>query len=321
MWLRRVADTPLLTAAEIRSREPRLADPSSVFNPGALRADGRVHLMLRVQSRGRETFLVMAASEDGLRFTVAPEPIHLAGLDALGEPVHHVYDARLTTLDGLHHALVAVDLDDRCELGLLSSADLRDWQWRGLVSRGGNRNGVLFPARVGGRALRLDRPNRVAAGAAGAGDAIWLSESDDLLHWRPVGPVAAGRPRSWDELLGPGPPPVLTEAGWLALYHGVATHHGGVNVYQAGALLLDADDPTRVLARTRNNLLEPRLPWELSGQVPNVVFPSGMVLPTHDGPGPAPADARVLVYYGAADTCIGVAESTVGELIRACQED
>ncbi len=87
-------------------------------------------------------------------------------------------------------------------------------------------------------------------------------------------------------------------------------------------MLLDADDPTRVLARTRRNVLEPREPYELVGQVPNVVFPSGWVV---DGVTTATRslepDARVRIYYGAADTCIGLAETTIAELLRACQED
>ena len=319
MAFRRLGAGPLLTRTDLALADPRFVDPTSVFNPGALAAGGRIHLMLRVQSRGRETGLVMAASEDGLRFRIARELVDFAGLESLGERVHHVYDPRLTTLAGRHYALLALDLDTRCELGLAVSDDLAAWQFLGLVSGsgGGNRNGVLFPQRIGGRYLRLDRPNRLGM----SGDEIWLSESDDLLAWRPLGPVASGRARSWDELIGAGPPPILTEAGWLLLYHGVATHYGSVNIYQVGALLLDAENPQRLLARTRRNLLEPREAWELCGQVPNVVFPSGLVLPEHAGPGAAPASARVLVYYGAADTCIGLAESRVGALLAACRED
>ena len=91
-----------------------------------------------------------------------------------------------------------------------------------------------------------------------SGDAIWLTESDDLVEWRPVGEVMSGRPHYWDELIGSGPPPVKTEAGWLHLYHGVATHFASSNIYQAGAVLLDLEDPSRVIARTWDNILEPR---------------------------------------------------------------
>ncbi len=321
MSFRRVGSTPLITREDLPPLAPPFDDPSSVFNPGAMKVDGRIELMLRVQSRGRETCLLGASSEDGRALTVNPEPIHFEGLDKLSAAVHHVYDPRLTLIDGKRQALLAIDLDDRCELGLACSDDGRHWEFRGLVSEGegGNRNGVLFPRRIGGRYLRLDRPNTLAGdGYAGGGDRIHLSESEDLLSWQPLWDIAAGRPHYWDERIGAGPPPVLTEAGWLLVYHGVATHFGSAGIYQAGVMLLDADDPGRVLARGRNNVLEPRLSWELSGQVPNVVFPSGLVLPDHRESEPAPRSARCLLYYGAADTCIGLAESSIGELIDDC---
>lgn len=322
MPFRRIGDGPLISRLDLPPLRPPFDDPSSVFNPGALRVDGQVELMLRVQSRGRETCLLRATSPDGLGFTVDPEPLRFAGIEDLPGTLHHVYDPRLTLLDGRRHALLALDRDRRCDLGLARSEDGRHWEFLGIASDDpdGNRNGVLFPCRVGGRYLRLDRPNALAAdGIAGGGGACRLAESKDLLEWRPVADLAAGRPHYWDERLGPGPPPLLTEEGWLVIYHGIASHFASVSIYQAGVMLLDAERPERVIARGRNNVLEPREPWELTGQVPNVVFPSGLVLPDHDGTEPAPRDARVHLYYGAADTCIGLAEATVGELLDACR--
>jgi len=130
----------------------------------------------------------------------------------------------------------------------------------------------------------------------------------------------SGSPRYWDELIGPGPPPVKTRAGWLLIYHGVATHFASVNIYQAGAALLDLADPRIVLARSRDNILEPREPYELSGQVPNVVFPSGMIVEEYDDEGYARPDSLVRLYYGAADTCVGLAETTIQELIDCTAE-
>jgi beta-1,4-mannooligosaccharide/beta-1,4-mannosyl-N-acetylglucosamine phosphorylase len=155
-------------------------------------------------------------------------------------------------------------------------------------------------------------------GGVTSGDEIVLSRSDDLLDWRPVAPVMRGRLHYWDELIGPGPPPVKTREGWLLVYHGVATHLAGACIYQAGAALLALDDPSKVLARTRDNILEPREPYEMTGQVPNVVFPSGMIVEGCDEQGFARADSRALIYYGAADTSVCLATTTVGELIAAC---
>jgi len=182
------------------------------------------------------------------------------------------------------------------------------------------RNGVLFPESVGGRWLRLERPNLVTVeGGVTSGDQIILAESDDLVRWKPVGPVMGGRPHLWDELIGSGPPPVKTRDGWLHLYHGVARHFGA-GVYQAGVVLLDLDDPTRVVARSRDNILEPRELYELLGQVPNVVFPTGLVVDDVDEEGHARPESPVRVYYGAADTCIGLAIGTIDELLTACRD-
>ena len=93
------------------------------------------------------------------------------------------------------------------------------------------------------------------------------------------------------------------------LYHGIATHVGGGRLVQAGVALLDADEPTRVIARGTENVLEPRETYEMVGRAPNVVFPSGWVV---DGDG-------VRVYYGAADTCVGLAHATIPELLEACR--
>jgi predicted GH43/DUF377 family glycosyl hydrolase len=166
----------------------------------------------------------------------------------------------------------------------------------------------------------LERPNRPQnEGAPSSGDAITLSSSEDLKRWQPEGTVLTGRNHYWDELVGAGPPPLLTREGWLLLYHGVATHFRSVNIYQAGAVLLDRDDPRKVLARTSENILEPRALYELTGQVPNVVFPSGLTVDRVDDDGCAPLDAHVWVYYGAADTAVGVATTTVGALLDACR--
>ena len=153
----------------------------------------------------------------------------------------------------------------------------------------------------------------------GHGDEIVLSESEDLVTWRPVSAVMQGRWRYWDERIGSGPPPVKTREGWLHMYHGVATHFAGVNIYQAGAVLLDLKDPRKVIARTRDNVLEPRELYEMVGQVPNVVFPSGWIIDDLDDEGFASLDARVRVYYGAADTSVALAVTTVGRLIEECR--
>jgi len=320
MILERVTGNPIIERGDIPAIPPAFVDVSSVFNPGAAMVDDKVLLLLRVQSRGRETGLVRAWSHDGFRFRVAQELVEVRGPEEADLTAHHVYDPRLTVVDGEVICTVAIDTDEGCRIGTgRLGAD-------GVLALAGvsppdSRNGVVFPGRVDGRWLRLERPNTARRpGAPMTGDTIVLSESDDLAAWTPRGEVMAGRPRSWDELIGPGTPPLRTREGWLFLYHGVATHFQGVNVYQAGAALLDLEDPLRVVARTRRNILEPREPYELAGQVPNVVFPTGWVADAVDADGFVETDAELKIYYGAADTVVGLAVGNVGDLLGACRD-
>ncbi len=313
--------SPVLTRADLPDVPPRLVDASSVFNPGAARFLGRDRLLLRVQARSRETFLMPASSEDGVRFEVAPQLVRIEGLAEVGVRIHHVYDPRLTVVGDTCYVVFAADTDDACRLGIAATRDFERFVLVSFDPAGDSRNGVLFPEKVGGRWLRLERPNGMALdGGPTSGDAVVLAASDDLVRWEVVAPVMQGRWRYWDERIGSGPPPVRTRAGWLHLYHGVATHFQSVNLYQAGVVLLDLEDPSKVLARSWNNVLEPREPWETVGQVPNVVFPSGMIVDRWDAEGFAEPDAEVRVYYGAADTVVGLATATVAELIEACHD-
>lgn len=334
MILKRHPNGPIITRRDLPPM-PGLIEPTSVFNPGAARVDGVPYLLLRVQSRGRRTFLVPARGRTDRSFTIAGLVTALEGADHLREPharrdleVYHVYDPRLTECEGRLLAVTAVDTDRGCRLAVWEAAGEAAAGFAGLdllrlvavTGREDTRNGVLFPRRVGGRWLMLERPNRPQGpGSPPSGNVVTLSSSDDLRRWQPEGPVFEGRWRFWDELVGAGPPPLLTREGWLLLYHGVATHFQGVNIYQAGVVLLDRDDPRRVLARTDENILEPRALYELTGQVPNVVFPSGMTCDRLDADGCAPPEARLCVYYGAADTAVCVATTTVAALLDACR--
>ena len=319
--MERSPHNPILTRDDIPDVPPHFTDATSVYNPGAIDDGGLYRLMLRVQARSRETFMVMAASRDGVHFEVEPRVVTFDGLADCGVKIHHVYDPRLTRIDDDVYVVFAADTDDGCRLG---TAVTRDFERFELVAIGENedtRNGVLFPERFDGKFLRLERPNRISLeDGPTSGDSIVLSEAEDLVHWRPRAEVMGGRFHYWDERIGSGPPPVKTREGWLHLYHGVATHFQSSNIYQAGAVLLDLEDPARVLARTRHNLLEPRADYELVGQVPNVVFPSGWIVEGLDEKGFSAQESRVHVYYGAADTCVALASTTVGELIAACRE-
>lgn len=319
--MKRHTVNPILTRESIPPIHPDLVDVTSVFNPGAIK-DGDVYrLILRVQSRSRETFLVLAESADGVNFTVENKIVNFLGIEKVKEKIFHIYDARITKLDNRFYIMFAMDMQDGCQLGLGVTDDFKSFDFLGITSNEDIRNGVLFPEKINGKYYRMDRPNKARhSGGPTSGSTIWLSESNNLIDWLPTAPLIDGRFHYWDEFIGSGPPPVKTRKGWLHVYHGVAGHFGSSNIYQAGVMLLDLIDPSKVLGRCRCNILEPREIWELSGQVPNVTFPSGMIVEEMDEEGFTLESSEVKIYYGAADTCVGIAITTIEELLLATKE-
>ncbi|MGD8239635.1 MAG: glycosidase, partial [Armatimonadota bacterium] len=308
--------------------EPREGewDAVSTFNPGAILVDGTVHMIYRAVSDLREyvSRFGLAISEDGRHFERAEEqPVYEPRLDY---EVGGVEDARITR-DGDEYLITyaavakkpgpvyeAMDFFARARedpyiarpgipplgasyTGLLRSKDLRSFAAEGVLTPEGldDRDGVLFPEKINGQYVMLHRPSAWTGPGYGADKpSMWLAFSEDLRTWDYgsgdqyllMGPQD-GAP--WEEQkIGAGPPPIKTEAGWLVIYHGVDGRH----VYQMGAALLDLHDPMKVLARTREPLLEPELEWERVGIIPNVVFPTAAVW--EEG-------RELLIYYGAAD--------------------
>lgn len=320
MILKRDPRNPILTRHDIPPIAPHLTDVTAVFNPGAVKFQDKYLLMLRVQNRGRETYLMTAQSDDGIDFQISDRIIQFNGVENLKETVYHIYDPRITEIGGTYFVMVAMDMESGCRLGLARTVDFADFEFVGIVSEEDNRNGVLFPEIIDGKHYRFDRPNTLDLwNGPTTGNTIYLSSSTDLKNWKRIAPLMRGRPHYWDELIGSGPPPIKTAEGWLHIYHGVATHLSNVYIYQAGVVLIDLGDLSKVKARSKYNILEPREPYELTGQVPNVVFPTGMIVEEYDSDGFASSDSKVLIYYGAADTSVCLATTTVRELIESCQ--
>ncbi|MFC1570047.1 glycosidase, partial [bacterium] len=166
------------------------------------------------------------------------------------------------------------------------------------------RNGVLFPRKIDGNFVMLSRPSD--SGHTAFGD-VFLSHSPDLNYWGKhrwvMGPVG----NSWQYTkVGGGPAPIETSEGWLMIYHGVLQSCNGF-VYSAGVALLDLDEPWKVIGRAKPYILNPREIYECVGDVPNVIFPCASVCDTDTG--------RIAIYYGAADTVVGLAFAKVDELV------
>ncbi|MFA7057270.1 MAG: family 20 glycosylhydrolase, partial [Candidatus Cloacimonadales bacterium] len=302
----------LITRDDISSDLLELNDVTSVFNPGAIKIENTFYLLLRVQNRGRETFLVKAESNDGKEFDISDEPVKIVGLESIKKEIYHIYDPRLTYLNDQIYVMTAIDTSAGCFLGLFITEDLETLTFQGFVSEPDVRNGVIFPEQVNGEYVRLERPNlNTLANGTKTGSAIYLSTSKDLIKWSEPKFVMSGNPHYWDELIGSGPAPIKTKYGWLHIYHGVATHFASSNIYQAGFTFLDLQDPTKVLFRSKYNILEPRETFECVGQVPNVVFPTGLIATLYDHEGYVKDDSALLIYYGAADTSVGLVETSL----------
>ena len=168
-----------------------------------------------------------------------------------------------------------------------------------------NRNGVLFPRRSGGEYALLSRPSD--SGHTPFGDIV-LSWSPDLTYWGRHRLVMSRGGGGWwqSTKIGAGPVPIETTEGWLLFYHGVTTTCNGY-VYSMGAALLDLEDPSKVLYRTRDYILGPEKDYETTGFVPNVVFPCAAITDAPTG--------RIALYYGAADTYTALAFCQADELL------
>jgi beta-1,2-mannobiose phosphorylase / 1,2-beta-oligomannan phosphorylase len=213
-----------------------------------------------------------------------------------------VEDPRITPLDGRYYITYVAVSRHGVVTALASTEDFRDFTRHGVIFAPENKDVVLFPERICGQFAVIHRPS---GGAGFARPQMWLARSPDLLHWGHHAHLLAPD-SAWDaQRNGAGPPPVRTPEGWLFIYHGCSQATEGVGVYSAGAMLLDANDPCRILRRTREPFLSPELLFEREGFVPNVVFPTGIV---------EDADSY-LVYYGAADTCTGVVRVPRNEII------
>jgi beta-1,4-mannooligosaccharide/beta-1,4-mannosyl-N-acetylglucosamine phosphorylase len=166
-----------------------------------------------------------------------------------------------------------------------------------------NRNGVLFPRRINGNYMMLSRPSE--SGHTPFGD-IFISESPDMVYWGKHRHVMSRGNNWWEGLkIGGGAAPIETDKGWLMLYHGVVNTCNGY-VYSIGAAILDINEPSRVLHRCKNYILAPEEWYEERGFVPNVCFPCATL---HD-----PETGRIAIYYGCADSYVGIAFTTVQEL-------
>jgi predicted GH43/DUF377 family glycosyl hydrolase len=233
-----------------------------------------------------------AVSSDGINFNRLRDPILV---NDIAQEARGPEDPRIVEIDGTYHMMYTGfggRFPGDYRISYATSSNLITWQRHGIVLDEANKDASLFPEKIGGKYMLLHRrpPD------------IWMAFSEDLKNWDEHRILMKAIPDSdWEnEKIGIAGPPIKTESGWLLIYHGVSKSH----TYSLGIAELDLENPSQVISRQSEPILEPELDWEINGHVPNVVFSCGQVI----------KDGELYVYYGAADTVIGVANIALQDM-------
>jgi predicted GH43/DUF377 family glycosyl hydrolase len=279
-----------------------------VFNPGAvqLKGNGETLLLARVEDRRGISHLCAARSADGVRnWAIDTQPTLMPARGQRPEELWGIEDSRITWVPELGRYAVVYTAFSQGGPGvsLALTNDFREFEHLGMIMSPEDKDAALFPRKFGGHWTLIHRPVQVTGAAH-----IWISYSPDLRHWGSHQILIPARHGAWWDArkIGLSTPPIETAEGWLILYHGVRTTASGC-LYRVGLALLDLENPAQVIYRSSEWIFSPLETYEHMGDVQEVVFPTGAVLD---------ADGDSLrVYYGAADSCIGLATASVRELL------
>ena len=282
---------------------------NTVFNPAVARFGEQTVLLARVEDRTGLSHFCVARSTDGLLDWQINVAHRLLPEEETEAERFGIEDPRIT-LCGDEYMIVYTGYSSAGPLVRLASThDFESFDRHGTLMPPEDKDAALFPQTFDGRWALIHRPVAIEPKHAAH---IWLSWSPDLRHWGDHAILLPAREGSWWDAhkVGLGPPPLLTEQGWLLLYHGVRVTAAG-SIYRLGLALLDAERPERVLARSSEWIFGPQTSYEHAGDVGDVVFPCGWLL--------APDNDTLRMYYGAADTSVCVAEASLAALLRWLQ--
>ena len=289
---------PILTLEDIPFR------CNTVFNGTPVKLNDEYLILLRIEGQRGYSFFALARSNDGLHFEVDDEPVMLPAKNGIFAKYESggIEDPRATQIDGVFYIMYTAVSPFGYRIVLAQTEDFKSFERVALISEPGNKDGVLFPEKIGDRYARLDRPLGKGVGS------MWISYSKDLHSWGHSKALISPRPGYWDSYrIGASCPPIKTDVGWLEIYHGVKMTSGGP-IYRTGTLLLDLENPSQVISRCSVPMLSPREDYERIGDVANVVFACGAILEDNN---------ELKMYYGAADTCLCVATAKLDALL-AC---
>lgn len=264
---------------------------NSIFNSAVVPFGDGFAGVFRVDLMSRKQKLVTGFSKDGIHW------------DLNNEYIFEGYDPRVCEIDGVFYLSWVKLTPVGTVIGIAKTIDFVNFEELEEATLPVSRNGVLFPKKINGNYMLFSRP--CDKGHTPYGD-MFLSQSPDLEYWGKHHFVM--KPESaWEYLkIGAGPTPIEIDEGWLCIYHGVNMSCNGY-VYSMGAAIMDKDEPWKVLHRADSYILNPRTDYECVGDVPNVVFPCAALTDAKTG--------RIAIYYGAADTVVGLAFTTVDELV------
>ena len=293
--MERFKNNPILKPLAEHTWESRM-----VFNASAVHEDGRVHILYRAMGNDGVSRLGYASSTDGYQIDERlPYPVFEP---SISEETDGCEDPRMTPLEGqyfmcytaLYNRVSGPYQVSMTSIGVDDFINKR-WKWgnRWLPFSGiRNKDAALFPKKINGRYLLLHRiePD------------ICVAYSDDLANWCNIRAIIKPEKNKWDSLkVGIAGPPIETDAGWLLIYHGMDFN----KVYRLGSILLDKNNPEKIIYRSPKPILEPIEEYERFGAVPNVVFSCGAVK----------IDDEILIYYGGADSVLCVANYDINELV------
>jgi beta-1,2-mannobiose phosphorylase / 1,2-beta-oligomannan phosphorylase len=308
-----------------------------VCNPGVWYEEGTFYMLYRAAGDDDDHFIRfgLATSTDGINFVrESDHPVFSPSTD--GPDMGGVEDPRIVKFSdefyityayrpyppgqywNFEHDVIqlpqtsefapAVYRKNIANSGLAITKDFLNWRRLGRMTQSNldDRDVILFPEKINGKFAMLHRPKEWKGNGYGCIEpSIWITFSDDLMVWTEKSHLLmTGRKGTWEEKIGGSTPPLRTDAGWLIVYHGV--ENGGKGYYRVGAALLDLDNPTKVIARATDWIMEPEHPYELEGFYKGCVFPTGNMI----------IDDTLYVYYGAADKYVGLATCKINELIE-----
>ena len=294
---------PIITAADL----PYSAH--TVFNPAATIRDGETILLMRVEDRRGMSHLTVARSPDGVTgWRIDAAPTFVGEPDTYPEEIWGIEDPRVTLIEEEQRWIVAYTAYSGAGplVSLATTKDFETFERLGAVMPPENKDAALFPVKFDGRWAMVHRPVGSVFGAH-----MWISFSPDLTHWGDHRILLRARDGGWwdAQKIGLSPQPLKTDRGWLIMYHGVRITASG-SIYRLGLALLDLENPRRVLKRSSEWLFSPGEAYERLGDVGNVAFPCGWTL----------VDDEIRLYYGAADTSIGLATGRLSELLAWLDE-